>query len=541
MESSVKIVKKEHKTFVRRRLPPTPPPPPSLSSSSSAPLNPTLIPNPSLPCPQKKTRDLPNFSECHACGFRIDTVDGRSRLNSLYSEWRIVLLCNKCFSLVESSQVCSYCFADTTGDSFICCECNRRVHRECFSQYSRVAPWSYSSSGSVFSVCIDCWVPKPIVTARAVLRSRKIRRKNVNVSDLRSSKVSTSGNCKSLSALVKDANCLVEKKVDAAVRAREHALKKAAVARRASALASDALNLVAQRDESAAKESGDSAEDAELAIQLHRAMNSSPRFSKNLCSTNSNYMDFDDTMVDDGETSAGALFSGEFDFFKAPPVLVNNNICNSPDNTASEPSVTAKDHVSPLESNHLESLGKDLMRVKGNGCPVKCDSESVNVELTPEKEMKSSSIKLTNAGCNYDMLCSESQLSPTQDKYDLPRDERCIAKPYHYFFKYRRRDTTKRYLLKYSKRNSKLKRMPDCNSKIHDDGMCLGVPSSSAAIVISSTENFPVISNASFGCCAVPLQASGLGVNAVQEISNKGGKGNRGLAQEHPCKRKGTM
>lgn len=152
------------------------------------------------------------------------------------------------------------------------------------------------------------------------------------------------------------------------------------------------------------------------------------------------------------------------------------------------------------------------MCVKGNSCPVKCDSESVNLELPPKEEMRSMSIKLTNAGCNHDRLCSESQLSLTQDKYDLPRDERCIAKPYHYFFKYRRRDTTKRYLLKYSKRNSKLKRMPDCNPKILVDGMCLGVPSSSAAILISS------------GCCAVPLQASGLGVNAVQEISNQGGR-----------------
>ncbi|XP_023554146.1 uncharacterized protein LOC111811499 isoform X1 [Cucurbita pepo subsp. pepo] len=524
MDSATQILKKEHKTFVRRRLPPTPlpPPPPSLSSSSSPPLNPTLPAKPSAPCPVKKTRDLPNFSECHACGFRVDAVDGRSRLNSLYSEWRIVLLCKKCFSLVESSQVCSYCFADSRGDSFNCSECNRRVHRECFSLYSRVAPWSYSSSGSEFSVCIDCWVPKPIVTARAVLRSRKIRRKNINVSDLRSSKVSTSGNCKSLSSLVKDANCLADKNVDAAVRGREHALKKAAVVRRASELASDALNLVAQRDETAAKESGESADDAELAIQLHRAMNSSPRLSKNFCSANSNYMAFENTrVVDDGDTSIGELCSEEFDFFKTPQVFINNSLCNSPDNAASEPSVTAKDHVAPLEINRLESMGNNPVPAKGNGCSVKCDTESENVELSPKEDLRSRSIELMSAGCNHDRLCSE-------DKYSLPRDERCIAKPYHYFFKYKRRDTTKRYLLKYSKRKSRLKRMPDCKPKILVDGMCLGVPSSSAAILIS-TEKFPVISNASFGCCAVPLQASSLGVHAVQEISDQGGRSAFGL------------
>lgn len=347
------------------------------------------------------------------------------------------------------------------------------------------------------------------------MKSRKIRRKSVLVSDLRSSKVSTTtGYSKSLSAILKDANCLVEKKVDAAVRAREQALKKAAVAKRASELASDALSMVAQRDESAAKESGESAEDAGLAIQLHRAMNSSPRFSKNLCSVNSNYMAFEDTRVDDdGDTSVGGQSSGEFDFFKTPQVLVHNNMCKSSDNAAAaKPSVTAKNIVTPLEINRLESIGKDPTQVKGNACPVKCDTELGNVEFSPKEDLRSRS-KLMGAGCNHDRLCSESQLPFKQDEYTLPRDERCNAKPYHYYFKYRRRNTTKRYLLKYSKRNSRPKRMPDCESNILVD-----------EILLSSAEKFPVISNSSFGCCAVPLQASGLGVNAVQEISNQGGR-----------------
>ncbi|XP_023530660.1 uncharacterized protein LOC111793145 [Cucurbita pepo subsp. pepo] len=507
MESATQIVKKEHKTFFRRRLtrtpppppPPPPPLPPSLSSSSSVPLNLTPAAKPEAPGPIKRTRDLPDFSECHACGFRIDVVDGRSRLNSLYSEWRIVLLCKKCFSLVESSQVCSYCFADSRGDSFNCCDCNRRVHTECFAQYSRVAPWSYSSSGSVFSVCIDCWVPKPIVTARAILKNRKIRRKNIHASDLQSSKVSTTRDCKSLTAILKDSNCSVEKKGNAAVRAGEHAPKKTAVDRTGFELASDALNLVAQRDESTAKESRESADDAELAIELHRAMNSSPRLSKNFCSVNSNYMACENVRVDDGDTSIGVLNSREFNFCKTPRVLIHNNVCNSLDKAASE------DHVAPLEINR-ESMGKDPMPIKGNACR----------ELPPKDDLRSRSIKLRSAGCDH-------QLPHKQDKSALPGDERCrcIAKPYHYFFKYRRRDTTNRYLLKYSKRNSKLKRTLDCKPNILVDGTCLGVPSSSAAILIN-TEKFPVVSNSSFGCRAVPLQSSGL--NAVQEISNQGGR-----------------
>ncbi|XP_022156871.1 uncharacterized protein LOC111023708 isoform X3 [Momordica charantia] len=529
MESGIQIVNKVHKTFVRRRRRPPPLPPSSLSSSSSVPLNPTLFvapqtANPALPSLPKKTRDLPNFSECHACGIRVDAADGRSRLNSLYSKWRIVLLCKKCFSLVESSKVCSYCFADSRGDCFRCCECNRRVHRECYSQSSRVAPWSYSSSGSEFSVCIDCWVPKPIVTARAIMKSRKIRRTNTHVSDLKSSKVSTGGDCKSLGEIVKDANCLAEKKIDAASRAREHALKKAAVARRAAELASDTLNLVAQREEIAAKESGESADDAELAIQLHRSMNSSPRLSRNLCSVNSNYMAFEN-MLDDGDPSVGVLCSEEFDCLKTPQVLIHNTIRNSPDNVASEPSVTAEDHISP-ESNHQESVGKDPISIQGNACQATCDTESENVEFPLKEDLRHRSKQLTSSGwgCDCDRLCSEPQPSLKQDIFALPRDERCIAKPYHYFFKYRRRDTTKRYLLKYSKRNTRLKKMPDCKSNVLVDGMCLGVPSSSAAILISSSEKFPVISNAAFGSCAVPLQASGLSMNGVQEISNKGGR-----------------
>lgn len=76
-----------------------------------------------------------------------------------------------------------------------------------------------------------------------------------------------------LEDVVKDVNCVVQKKFEAAVKAREMAVKKADVAKRAVELANNALGEF---------------DDAELAFRLHRAMNSSPRISRNrfLCDQN---------------------------------------------------------------------------------------------------------------------------------------------------------------------------------------------------------------------------------------------------------------
>lgn len=136
-----------------------------------------------------------------------------------------------------------------------------------FLNYKSVPPWSYSVCGSEFTVCIDCWVPEQIARRRGILR-RNRKAKNSSVSDVRDV-----GGEKLLEDVVKDANCAMEKKVEAAVKARETAVKKAVVAKRAVELASNAL---------------EECDDAELAFRLHRAMNSSPRISKNriLCEKN---------------------------------------------------------------------------------------------------------------------------------------------------------------------------------------------------------------------------------------------------------------
>ncbi|KAH0994530.1 hypothetical protein GBA52_018394 [Prunus armeniaca] len=127
----------------------------------------------------KKTRELPKLSECHSCHLRVDiaNANAKSKLHVLYSEWRIVLLCKKCFSRVESSELCSCCFSTSLSqESFSCRQCNRRVHRHCDSEYQSVALLSDSSSAMEFSVCTDCRIPESLVKWRGVVSNRKARR-----------------------------------------------------------------------------------------------------------------------------------------------------------------------------------------------------------------------------------------------------------------------------------------------------------------------------------------------------------------------------
>ncbi|KAI3439300.1 uncharacterized protein J3R85_005040 [Psidium guajava] len=253
----------------------------------------------------KKTRDLPNLSQCHACGSRVDLVHGKNRLQLLYSEWRIVLLCKRCLIWVESSVICSYCFSEASDECFRCCACRRRIHENCFLKYKDVAPWSYScsGSGSEFSVCVDCWVPKSMENVNGNPKKRRSGGKSDGsaVCGLGQSRLLEDGDCvmKSLEDAVKDANCAVELKNAAACKAKEKAQKKAVVARRAVELATDALHMVANKDKSSllvGKDRGFDCDDKvvddeELAFQLHRSMNSSPRISKNFCSVNKSCTD----------------------------------------------------------------------------------------------------------------------------------------------------------------------------------------------------------------------------------------------------------
>ncbi|KAI4318481.1 hypothetical protein MLD38_032179 [Melastoma candidum] len=139
------------------------------------------------PTPANRSRrDVLNLLECHACGHRVDMSKGKDRLQTLYSEWRVVLLCRKCLVGVESAVTCSYCFEGCGGDeegSFRCGRCRRRVHKQCFFRYRGIAPWSYSCNSvcEEFEVCIDCWVPRTVARFRKVGKRRGRKRKKTMI------------------------------------------------------------------------------------------------------------------------------------------------------------------------------------------------------------------------------------------------------------------------------------------------------------------------------------------------------------------------
>ncbi|KAG8364089.1 hypothetical protein BUALT_Bualt19G0090400 [Buddleja alternifolia] len=237
-------------------------------SPSAAPLNSASSSSTTttMPPPEKRTRDQPNLSDCHCCGRRINHTNPKDRLQPLDSVWRIVLLCRKCRKNVHSGQTCPYCFRETgnSGDLLKCNVCDRRIHKVCVKNYANCTPWCYLGVGlGEFRACVDCWVPE-------------LLKNSITVCGRSESKggVKDKGAAKDLLGKVKDGKCEGEKKVKMVTKTKEQALSRAIVAKNAV----DSLDKKAENSKcSGAIEVVD---DAELAIQLHRAMNSSPRISR---------------------------------------------------------------------------------------------------------------------------------------------------------------------------------------------------------------------------------------------------------------------
>ncbi|KAD1527679.1 hypothetical protein E3N88_42667 [Mikania micrantha] len=213
----------------------------------------------------KKTRELPNLSDCHSCGVRINYTNPRERLQPLDSMWRVVLLCKKCTKRVSSSDLCTYCFSAVVDDKdcFKCRSCKHSVHKDCVAKYG---------SGLGFSVCVDCWIPDAVAKSIRA-RKRKFRKKNrepyEQTATLPESRVSV--------AETNEPNSFVldmERKVAAAAQAGKNALTKAVVAKNAVELAKGVLSVVAGRKVVVGCEKK-IVDDAELAFLLHRAINSS--------------------------------------------------------------------------------------------------------------------------------------------------------------------------------------------------------------------------------------------------------------------------
>ncbi|CAA0831047.1 Unknown protein [Striga hermonthica] len=209
-------------------------PPNSASYSSAAP----------LPPPEKRTRDQPNYSNCHCCGHRINSTNPRDRLQPLNSVWRIVLLCRKCRRNVHSGQTCPYCFRETgnSGEFFTCSACERIIHGDCVNNYGNCAPWCYSGGGlEGFSVCIDCWVPELLKNSVMVCRrSENSGRLKENGKEHETEKKVPPSRAKVGKKNVEDSESLETNNLSCG----------------------GTLEVV---------------DDAKLAIQLHRAINSSPR------------------------------------------------------------------------------------------------------------------------------------------------------------------------------------------------------------------------------------------------------------------------
>ncbi|XP_050260852.1 uncharacterized protein LOC126705722 [Quercus robur] len=479
--------------------------PSTSSSSSSISPNPNQNPNDTVPVPKKITRDLPNLSECHACGLRTDTANPnpkRQRLQTLRSEWRIVLLCNKCFLRVNSSHICSYCFLQADHSSFLCRLCNRRVHSHCFHNNRHVAPWSYASSDE-FSVCVDCWVPKPIALSRS--RSRSQSQNNFKGNSDESSRVLPEFNSvKSLQDAANDASSVAKNKIEAAVKAREEAVRKALVARKAVELANTALDLVASDANN--KEEEVFIDDVELAFRLHRVMNSSPRISSNFCSLNTSCL----AIVPRSAASGNPSVCGKLQ------LCSDNKLCENPDKSVSEPSVCVR--PSDGDGNSSNSNGDDNTMDSAN--------------LSSGNECKPSTTTTMPKDRYRFKYCRFKPANVPKDRY---RIKYCRCKPANvpkdrYRFKYCRCKPARpkdRYRVKYCRRNFRLKTLVDCKqSKFSCDGFDLVNEGSASApapgLVTACSNESMTISNATLlQCCVVPLQPSGCASGSFQDQSSR--------------------
>lgn len=430
------------------------------------------------PCPShKKTRDLPNLTECHSCGFKVDVCTGKNALRALYSEWRVVLLCNKCFSSVQSSQICSYCFSQSSPESFRCIQCRHSVHKKCFFNYKDTAPWSYACLGSEFSVCVDCWIPKPVAISRrrrSRVKNRMIKKKGRVVIEKVNSRVLEDGNLvRAMEDVVKDANRAVEKKVEAATRAREEAMKKAAAARRAVEMANNALSLVPNGEENKKNprlkmDAVRVVDGSELTFEMHPYMSCSPRISKSCCLLNTSYMD----------TS------------KRRASCVDSSCKTSNSRNSSEPSFTVGSSDSD-SSTDLDRLRMSKSHMKTSLKDDECASEfDAGEELLKEGE-GSCSDRLINFGGEDSGL----ELDRKQADSALHGEQRCNGQPDRYFLKYRRR-------------NYRLKQNLDSEPKILYDKIYLESQDSAVGVPFHCSRELRTISNASSQSLQTPLQSA---------------------------------
>ncbi|QCD76507.1 hypothetical protein DEO72_LG1g126 [Vigna unguiculata] len=391
----------------------------------------------------KKTRDLPNLTECHACGFKVDVCSGKNRLRTLYSEWRVVLLCKNCFSSVESSQMCSYCFYGMSLESYRCNQCQRSVHKTCFLKYKNAPPWSYASVGSEFSVCVDCWIPKHLELSRRRKRRVMGGENGGIILEKGSSRVFPDENLeRSMEDLVEDAKRVVGEKVEAAARAREGAMKKALVAKRAVEIANNALGLVANKEECGLnpllkRDAFEVLDGSELTFELHPQFNCLPRISKSCCLLNTSSLDIPMMLSSSVDSSCKTSNSRNTDYRYKHEVSCDDKLLADSCKSLCEPlvSVGSLDSGSSTGLNVL-CIGRSGMETGSKvGEPTaESDGEGIGEELQKEGE-GSCSDRIINVSEDSGM-----ELDRKQDDSALHREKLCIGQPDRYFLKYSRRN-----------------------------------------------------------------------------------------------------
>ena len=291
-------------------------------------------------------------------------------------------------------------------------------------------------------------------------RNRKA--KNSSVADVRDV-----GGAKLLEDVVKDANCAMEKKVAVAVKSREVAVKKAGVANRAVELANNAL---------------EECDDAELAFRLHRAMNSSPRISKNriLCEQN----------------GLELLIDGSRAFSSLKPTEI----------------VYARRRKKPSEIVYVRCRNKpnDMVHVRRGKKPPKfvykrrrkhCECKEKSGVEKGMKEREESCCSLLSNSSGFDSSMNSKSKPYNQDDSTVFKDTRSDGK-------------LVQYVITYSRKNSNCKETPNGKTKFLYEGYNLESEATFPQLPESLT-----ISTTTLQFCGFPNQASAGASDSCQDHS----------------------
>lgn len=364
-----------------------------------------------------------------------------------------------------------------------------------------------------------------------------------------------------------DAKKVMENKTRDAVRAKEMALRKAVVARTAAELANGFLGLVAVKDDCEFSVSGSSSGsettaatnttdvDEQLAFRLHRAMNSSPRISRNLCLVNSTCLRVPRLQNGGGDlsVSSGSRGSGNASVSRKIEECPSHGFNETTDVRLSQPEVKVyvrrSDSIRCVSSPNLKRgrLVYSRRCKKDKGCQEKgvvvvgnsntCDDNSLIFE--PQTCHKQDEVE-------YELHLEEGR-NPNRLNCDgngsMLSVERSNGKPDRYLLKYSKRpqkeleyelhpDDTRnqnhvscsctmpldescsgernRYRIKYTKRSVGLKGISNDETNFHYDDS--SVESEARAVGAGPSRNLSVesrtLSDASFQSSAVSLEAS---------------------------------